>query len=98
MSVFLVFIPLIQFVLILTLRRYATGLQDRIIRQEESFRFYRLTGKLPDPKLTLRQIIALRFASDEELVDLAAQTTEKDLSPKEIKQMIKNWRADEMRV
>ena len=52
-------------------RGFALKAQDRAIRAEESLRHYILTGKPVDPRLTLSQIIALRFASNEELPTLA---------------------------
>ena len=47
-------------------RVYALQLQDRIIKAEENFRHMTLTGKPLDHKLHLSQIIALRFAPDDE--------------------------------
>jgi Family of unknown function (DUF6526) len=79
-------------------RQFATGNQDRIIRAEENFRSYRLTGKELDQRLTRNQIIALRFANDEEYADLAQKTIKENLSPKDIKQAIQQWRADHHRV
>ena len=72
--------------------------QDRAIRAEENLRHYVLTGKLLDPRLTLKQIVALRFASDEEFPALAARAAQDTLEPKAIKQAVKKWRADEDRV
>lgn len=72
--------------------------QDRAIRAEENLRHYVLTGKLLDQRLTVRQVVALRFASDEEFAALASRAADKSLPPKEIKRAIKNWRADEYRV
>jgi hypothetical protein len=46
----------------------------------------------------LSQIIALRFADDEEFVELTQKAVEENLSSKQIKQSIKNWRADHHRV
>ena len=75
-------------------RSFALKAQDRAVRAEENFRYFVLTGnRLPD-KLTIYQIIALRFASDKELVSLVERTLTESLTPKEIKQAIKNWRAD----
>ncbi len=79
-------------------RVFALKAQDRAIRAEENFRFYILTGKPLDKQLRLGQIIALRFASDEELPALAKRAVEEKLSQKDIKQAIKNWRADYHRV
>jgi len=72
--------------------------QDRAIRAEENLRHYVLTGKLLDPRLSVRQVVALRFASDGEFAALAARAANENLPPKEIKQAIKTWRADEYRV
>ena len=69
-------------------------MQDRAIRAEESLRYYILSGKLPDKRLRMSQIIALRFASDEELIELAKRAVEEQLSSSAIKNAIRNWRAD----
>src|SRR5690242_18498935 len=45
-------------------RIFALRAQDRAIRSEENLRHFAMTGKLLDPRLTVRQVIALRFASD----------------------------------
>jgi hypothetical protein len=80
------------------LRRYATGLQDRIIRVEENFRHHVLTGSPLDPRLTLAQIIALRFAGDGEFPALARRAAEEGLKPDEIKRAVREWRPDNHRV
>lgn len=72
--------------------------QDRIIRAEENFRHYVLTGKPLYANLRLRQIIALRFASDEEFPALALKASEEKLSKQQIKAAIKNWRSDYSRL
>ena len=75
-------------------RTFPLKAQDRAIRAEENLRHFVITGKPLSSKLTIPQIVALRFASDEEFVDLAAKAVQENLSNKQIKQAIKNWRAD----
>jgi hypothetical protein len=75
-------------------RSFPTTVQDRAIRAEENLRYFVLTGKLLDPRLTMGQIIALRFAPDEELVELAKKAVDEGLSNDAIKRLVKNWRAD----
>jgi hypothetical protein len=72
--------------------------QDRAIRAEEALRHYLLTGRPLDPRLRIGQVIALRFASDGELPELARRAAEEGLRPAAIKQAIQSWRADEHRV
>ena len=79
-------------------RIFALKAQDRAIRAEENLRHYVLTGKLLDPRLTVRQIIGLRFAPDDEFVALAQKAAEDNLSENEIKKSVRNWRADTYRV
>ncbi len=79
-------------------RGFAMRVQDRAIRAEENMRFYAITGKLLDSKLTMGQIIALRFAPNNEILDLEHRAIEENLSPSEIKKAIKNWRADNHRI
>jgi hypothetical protein len=79
-------------------RRFAIIAQDRAIRAEENLRHLALTGKLLDTRLTLPQVISLRFASDEEFVTLAQRAVSENWSKDEIKKNIKNWRPDFHRV
>jgi len=72
--------------------------QDRAIRAEENLRHYVLTGKLLDPRLTIKQIVGLRFASDAEFPELARKAAAESLSPDDIKKSVKNWRADHDRL
>src|ERR1044071_7119273 len=55
--------------------------QDRAIRAEENLRHFAMTGKLLDRRLSIRQVVALRFASDAEFVALARRAADDDLSP-----------------
>jgi len=79
-------------------RAFALKAQDRAIRAEENLRHFALTGKLLDNRLAISQIIALRFAADEEFVALAKKAVEENLTNKQIKQAIENWKADWYRV
>ncbi len=79
-------------------RWFGLRAQDRAIRAEENLRYFAITGNLLDSKLRLSQIIALRFAPNNELLDLAHRAVEENLSPKEIKAAIQNWRGDYHRV
>jgi uncharacterized protein DUF6526 len=72
--------------------------QDRGIRAEESLRYFVLTRKPLDSKLSMGQIIALRFAADDEFVQLADRAVNENLSPDDIKKAVKLWRADHHRV
>ena len=79
-------------------RMFALKAQDRAIRAEENLRHFVLTGKLLHPKLSINQIIALRFASDDEFASLAEKALKENLTAKQIKQAIQQWKADEHRV
>ena len=78
-------------------RSFALKAQDRAIRAEENFRHFILSGKPLDSRLHIGQVIALRFASDEEFVALAKKAADEQLDGKTIKTSIKNWRADHHR-
>ena len=93
-------VVLIVCVVILTLccRIFALKAQDRAIRAEDNLRHFAATGKLLDPRLSIQQIIGLRFASDGEFVALAKRAADEKLSPDAIKRAVKDWRADLYRV
>jgi hypothetical protein len=78
-------------------RSFALRAQDRAIRAEENFRHYILTGNQLPSGLRVSQVIALRFASDEEFPSLTAKALFENLSNKQIKESIKQWRADHYR-
>jgi hypothetical protein len=76
--------------------------QDRIIRLEERARLERvlpsdLRGRVGE--LTETQLIAIRFAADDEVPELTRRTLNGELkSQGDIKRAIRNWRADHLRV
>jgi hypothetical protein len=79
-------------------RQFPIKAQDRIIRAEENLRYFVLTGNQLDIRLTMSQIVALRFAPNDEFVELADRAANEQLSSKEIKQAIQKWRADHHRI
>jgi hypothetical protein len=79
-------------------RAFPLKAQDRAIRAEENFRHYILTGKPLDPRLTTKQIIGLRFASDAEFPALAAKAANENLPLDTIKKSIQTWRPDHDRL
>ena len=79
-------------------RVFSLKAQDRAIRAEENFRHFVATGKPFNSKLSIGQVIALRFAGDDEFVELTNRAANENLSAKEIKMAVKNWRGDYHRV
>lgn len=83
-------------------RIYSLCLQDRIIRLEMRLRLRETLPAELHPRLseiTLKQLIALRFASEAELVELVPRVLDKSLvTSTEIKQQIRDWQADHLRV
>ena len=75
-------------------RQFALKAQDRAIRAEENLRHFVLTGRLLDTRLSLRQIVALRFAADAEFVALAQKAAASGMSARDIKKAVTDWRAD----
>ncbi|MDQ0199198.1 DUF6526 family protein [Neobacillus ginsengisoli] len=97
-SILILAIVVILVIMFILIRTYPLKAQDRAIRAEENLRHFVLTGKLLDPRLSVAQIIALRFAGDAELADLSAKAASQNLSPDDIKKQITNWKADFYRV
>jgi hypothetical protein len=96
-SSLLVLVSLILVSLYIYLRRFPLRVQDRAIRAEENLRHFILAGKPLDRQLTIQQIIALRYAGDEEFVRLAKRAVDEALNNDEIKREIKDWRPDHCR-
>ena len=85
---------------VFTARTMAITNQDRLIRLEENLRLQRLMpGREADiAKLTVDQLVGLRFAADAEVAGLVDQALEGQLGREAIKKQVKTWRADGLRV
>jgi len=94
----LVLLGFILFFMFYFIRSFALKAQDRAIRAEEKLRYFILTGKAISNKITTRQFVGLRFASDREFVALAEKAAVENLSENDIKKAISNWKADQYRV
>ena len=83
------------------MRMYPMKVQDRVIRLEERLRLQALAPSEWHSllnRLSEDQLIGLRFAADDEVVELAKQALEHNLTRKQIKERINNWRGDYWRV
>jgi hypothetical protein len=86
---------------VLKARAYPIKVQDRVIRLEERLRLQALAPAdwhTQIYRLSEDQLIGLRFAADDDVVELAKQALEHNLNRKQIKERIRIWRADEWRV
>jgi hypothetical protein len=86
---------------VLKIRTYALHVQDRLIGLEERLRLSSLVTPEFRPRineLKPNQLVALRFASDAEVQALAERAIAENLDRKQIKALIKDWRADDFRV
>jgi len=87
--------------LALSARVMVLAVQDRLIRLEMRLRLRtllpaELQGRLME--LTHKQLVALRFASDQEMPSLVADVLSGKLpTQKAIKQRIQDWQADHLR-
>ncbi len=95
-------VTLLFFITLVMLRQhYALTLQDRIARLEVRQRYFEVSGQRFAPvekDLTLKQILTLRLAGDQELPALALATAKEKLTPKDILARINDYQFDAMRV
>jgi hypothetical protein len=100
-SAWLLIMSIAVFIPFAKLRTYPLKVQDRVIRLEERLRLQALAPAewhAQIYRLSEDQMIGLRFAADDEVVEMAKQALEKNLDRKQIKERIKSWRADEWRI
>jgi cell division protein FtsL len=101
LTVWFVVLSLTAIILMFKVRLYNLKVQDRVIRLEERIRLQALAPTewhTQIYRLSVDQLIGLRFAADDEVVELAKHALEKGLNRKQIKERIKNWRADDWRI
>ena len=95
-------VTLLFFVTLIMLRQhYALVLQDRLARLEVRQRYFEVSGRRfaeLEKSLTLKQILTLRLAGDQELAALAQATAKENLDPKAILARINDFQFDTMRV
>lgn len=101
LSVWFIVVAIASVVAVFKIRLYALKVQDRVIRLEERLRLAMLA---PDElrtrigELSQAQLIALRFASDQEALELVEKALSSNMPASEIKKAIANWRPDHCRV
>ena len=100
-AIFTVAVAVALLLAVLYARLFALTVQDRVIRLEMALRFEKLLPADLKPRigdLTVNQFVSLRFAGDAELPELTRKVLSGKLDDrKAIKQMIKEWKADELR-
>ena len=97
----IIVLSLAAFIAVIKMRSYPLKVQDRVIRLEERIRLQALAPQAWHAqifRLTEDQLIGLRFAADDEVVELAKQALEHNLTRKQIKERIKSWRPDHWRI
>jgi hypothetical protein len=100
-NTWVVVLSLVVFIPFFLIRMYPLKVQDRVIRLEERIRLQALAPAewhTQIYRLTEDQLVGLRFAADDEVVELAKKTLEENLNRKQIKERIKSWRPDNWRV
>lgn len=98
---FTITIACVLYLAVMIRQHYALGNQNRIVRLEFKLRYFELFGKRSaavEKQLSFDQIAALRFANDEEFVELLRKALQDDLTGDEIKRAVRDWQADNERV
>lgn len=96
-----ILVSVVLLTLAIKCRNYSLKVQDRVIRLEERVRLAQLCSSEEMAELEslqLKQYVALRFASNPELPELARRAVRENLDQKAIKAAIKAWRPDHDRV
>lgn len=100
-TAFALLVALALLVLAFSSRIMVLAVQDRVIRLEMRLRMQQLLPaelRARIPEFSVSQLVALRFASDAELPDLARKVLQDNLTSRtEIKKMIRDWQPDLVR-
>jgi hypothetical protein len=96
-SALLVILAVVAVLGVTLTRMFALRLQDRIIRLEMHTRLTHLGRAADLSRLSLRQVIALRFASDAELPALIERAVAEKLTADQIKRAVTDWQGDYLR-
>ena len=100
-TAFSLLVALALLVLAFVTRIMVLSVQDRVIRMEMRLRMQQvLPEDLRDhiPEFSVSQLVALRFAGDAELPDLARKVLRDNLTDrKAIKKMVRDWQPDFLR-
>jgi hypothetical protein len=100
-NTWVVVLSVVVFIPFFLIRIYPVKVQDRVIRLEERLRLQALAPAewhTQIYRLTEDQLVGLRFAADDEVVELAKKALEENLNRKQIKERIRSWRPDTWRV
>lgn len=100
-AVFSLLLAIALLVLAFASRVMALTVQDRVIRLEMRLRLAQLLPaelRTRIPEFTVNQLVALRFAGDAELPELARKVLQDKINNrKAIKKMIRDWQGDFVR-
>ena len=98
---FSVLVAIALFMLGFLARIFALTVQDRVIRLEMRLRMQQVLPadlRARIPEFEVGQLVALRFASDAELPELARKVLQDKLTDRKvIKKMVRDWQADFLR-
>ena len=101
LTLWIIGLTVLVILMFLRVRYYPLKVQDRVIRMEERLRLSLLLPAALQkriPELNEDQLVGLRFASDAEVPSLVELALEKQLTRKQIKERIQNWRPDHFRI
>jgi hypothetical protein len=97
LNVALLLLAYAAIVALYNVRMFTLRVQDRVIRLEMQTRLARLGREADLARLSMRQVVALRFASDAELPALMERAAAENMTADQIKRAITSWQGDYLR-